>query len=116
MTELKDRCQVRLKVAVVSRAVEIPGHAKHTALRAGQLTHTMDSAKWGREGTDWEHRLGGAQSQLLDAEKGLGDRRDTRPTADFCGGLKKFQAKVQVQEVILGFEPEPRGRENHNSL
>lgn len=56
---------------------ENPGQAKHTALRAGQLTHTVYSLRWGREGAEREHRLGGAQSQLLDAEKGLGDRRDT---------------------------------------
>lgn len=54
----------------------MPGHAKHTALRAGQLTHTRDSPKRGMEGAEWEHRLGGAQSQLLDAEKELGYSRE----------------------------------------
>lgn len=50
----------------------MPGHAKHTALKAGQLTHRRNSPKWGRKGAEWEHRLG-VQSQLLDAEK---DRRE----------------------------------------
>lgn len=47
----------------------MPGHAEHTALRTGQLTHTTDPPKWEREGVDWEQELGEAEKELGDREK-----------------------------------------------